>query len=330
MYAPIVLLLASFALMTPISDPAFIQQKSHPAINHDSISLFKAIRTGSEKDLEKLLQSGEDANMINDGFSALMAAALSGTPAKMKLLIDHGANVNFQDRDGITALWLAVPDWDKSMLLLEHGANPQLMSSEGFSVLSKLVNIPGTAKLLQLLIEKGADPKKSGPGNYLLYNAASSCDTAVLGLLIRHGLSVNDTARGGDNPLLSALNYRCFPTVKMLVDYGADVNACSTVLPLDAINGITPLMLAALSADSLSFYYLIEHGANVKLKSKNGYTCLMYLQLAETDLPEMTQALIVHGAVVSEKAHDGSDALSLALKKGNSRSANIIRNQLKN
>lgn len=329
MLRSIILLMASFALNSSFIDPVQIQQKSHSVIYHDSIPLFNAIRTGSEKDLETLLQSGEDPNAIREGFSALMTAALNGTPAKMKLLIDHGAKVNFQDKDGITALWLAVPDWDKSTLLLDHGANPQLMSSSGYTVLSKLGNIPGTSKLVQLLIDKGADPKKCGLGNILMYNAASSCDTDLLGLLIRHGLSVNDTARGGDNPLISALNYRCFPTAKMLIDNGADVNACSNSLSLDLVNGVTPLMLAALSADSLSFYYLLDHGANVKLKSKTGFTSLMFLQLAEIDLPDMTLALIEHGAQVAEKSHDGSDALSLALKKGNTRSADIIRNHFK-
>jgi ankyrin repeat protein len=326
----IALLLASFSITPEIKTPAAFEQNSFDRKYEDTASLFSTIRNGSEKDLETLLQNGADANTIKDGFSALMAAALYGTPAKMKLLIDHGAKVNFQGDDGITALWLAVPDWNKSILLLDHGADPQLMSSEGFTVLSKLGNIPGTATLLQLLIDKGADPKKSGVGNFLLYNAASSCDTAVLGLLIRYGLSVNDTARSGDYPLNAALNYRCFPTVKMLVDYGADVNISPTISPSDEINGITPLMFASLSADSLSFYYLLEHGANPKLKSKIDYTALMFLQLAERDLPEMTLALIELGASVSEKGRDGSDALSLALKKGNSRSAEIIRNHLKN
>ena len=128
---------------------------------------------------------GADANDSLDGYSALMAAALNGTAEQMKILIDHGAKVNYANSDGITALWPAVPDWDKTKLLLDHGADPQLYSKENYTVLVKLAPIPGTEKFFRLLIDHGADLKKSAPDNFLLYNAATSGDTTVMNLLDR-------------------------------------------------------------------------------------------------------------------------------------------------
>jgi ankyrin repeat protein len=316
--------LTAFLLL--IAMPGFMGSSPLPAPQAPTNkALFEVIRSGSSDALEAMLSRGADANDTLDGYSALMLAALSGTRDQMNILISHGAKVDYADAGGLTALWFAVPDWDKAVLLLDHGANPQRPSAEKYTVLAKLASIPGTVRLCQLLIDRGADPKKSGPDNMLLYNAASSCDTAVLGLLLGYGLHVNDTISSGDYPINAALNYRCFASVKMLVDHGADVNVRPMSFQLDPTNGVTPLMLAAGNGDRPCINYLLDHGANPNLKSKNGYTALMYLQQSERDEPEMTLALIRHGASVSVKKPDGDDALVLAQKKGNTKSAEILK-----
>ncbi len=166
-------------------------------------ALFQAIRSGSTKELQLQLSSGADANDSLESFSPLMAAALNGSVEQMKLLITRGANVNYHSSDGTTALWLAVPDWDKTKLLLDNGAdvNHQI---RGYGILVKLAAMPGTIKVFHLLIDKGADLKKSASDNYLMYNAASSGDTALLGFLIRSGFNVNDSVSFGDYPINNA------------------------------------------------------------------------------------------------------------------------------
>lgn len=209
--------------------------------------LFQAIRSGDSLQLERELAAGANPNDSLYGFSALMTATLSGTTAQMKCLIDRGAKVNYADKDGITALWLALPDRDKTALLLDRGADARMMSREGYNPLVKLANMPGTVDLFRLLIDKGADPRKSGPDNSLLYNAAASGDTAMVGLLLRSGVGVNDTVSFGDYPINAALTYRQFSTLKMLVDAGAFLNARSMNMGLKNLNGFTPLMWAAVA-----------------------------------------------------------------------------------
>jgi uncharacterized protein len=290
-----------------------------------TINFFNVIRSGSDTALAGLLRQGVDPNSTLTGYSALMAATLYGTSSQMKILIEQGAKVNYQDNDGITALWLAVPDWDKTMLLLEHGADPSLRSREGYCVLVKLANIPGSTGLFQLLVSRGADLRKCCQDNSVVYNAASSCDSTLLGYLLKSGLSPNDPIRSGDVPINNALNYRCFQTIKFLADHGANVNNVSSGSDLDALNGLTPLMYSAISNDSLSFYYLLDHGANVEARTGKGYTVLMLLQMAETDSPAMTLALIRHGANPMAKSKNGTDALSLAIAKGNTASVAILK-----
>lgn len=289
-----------------------------------SNKLFDIIRTGDAKALEQALANGADANDSLNSYSALMAATLNGTIEQMKILIDHGANVNYQMSGGITALWLAVPDWDKTMLLLDHGADAQ-HKVENFGILVKASLTPGSIKVFQKLIEKGADPKKTCNDNYLLYSAAFGGDTAIIRLLLSYGLNPNDTVSYGDYPINAATNYNNFEALKMLVENGANVNVQPKSFTLQSFIGVTPLMYVATSNEKRSFYYLLDHGANPNLKTKFGYTALMMLQQSENDDPEMTLALIKHGAVVSEKANDQTDALYYALRKGNTKSVEILK-----
>ena len=147
----------------------------------------------------------------------------------------------------------------------------------------------------------------------------------MLGFLIRSGFKVNDSVSFGDHPINNAEAFRSFATLKMLVDNGADVNVIEWVsLGLDAFKGFTPLMSAAVAYDKPSFLYLLEHGANPNAKTKQGYTPLILLEQSETDDPEMTLALIKHGAIVTEKTQDGTDALYYAKEKGKTPSVLIL------
>jgi ankyrin repeat protein len=116
----------------------------------------------------------------------------------------------------------------------------------------------------------------------------------------------------------------------MLVDNGANVNVSQWVPSgLDAFKGCTPLMFAAIGHDKPSFLYLLEHGADPNARNKLGYTSLMLLAQSETDDPEMTLALIKHGADVSAKAQDGTDALYYAKAKGKTPSVALLEKYAK-
>ena len=317
-------------ILTCALSPVFLQaQKTTADTGNKTALFFQAIRSGKTEELQSQLTTGGSANDSLDGYSALMAATLNGSVEQMKILIAHGANVNYQSSNGSTALWLAVPDWNKTKLLLDNGADVN-HTIEGYGILVKLAAIPGSIKLFRLLINRGADLKKSAPDNYLVYNAAASGDTAILGFLIRSGFNVNDSVAIGDYPINNAELYRTFATLKMLVDNGANVNVSQWIPSgLDAFKGCTPLMFAAVGHDKPSFLYLLEHGADPNARNKLGYTSLMLLAQSETDDPEMTLALIKHGADVSAKAQDGTDALYYAKAKGKTPSVALLEKYAK-
>jgi ankyrin repeat protein len=293
-----------------------------------NIALFQIIRTGNTKELEKSLANGANSNGMLEGYSALMAAALNGSAEEMKILMAHGAHINFMNEDSVTALWLAVPDYDKTVLLLDAGADPQIRGKGGYTPIVKLATTYGSAPLMKIFIERGLDLKKAAPDNYLLYNAALSDDTAMLGICIRGGLNVNGTTMSGNYPIIGLLTNKSFNTLRMLVANGANVNAEDDEGLIK--NTCTPLMLAALSNDRQSFFFLLDHGADANRKSSKGMTTLMYAMQAETDDPEITKALLDRGANPSDKMADGTDALYYAEKMGNTESVKLIRSRLKN
>ncbi len=291
-------------------------------------NLFDAIRSGSSDELNNALTNGANANDSLRGYSALMFCTLDGTAEQMSILISHGANVNYQNTDSITALWLAVPDLDKMTLLLNHGADIN-HKIDGYGILSKLAMIPGTTAIFQFLMERGADPLHTSPDNILLYSAAGTGDTTLLGLLLRLGLKVNDTTSFGEAPINGALAFRRPATLKMLVEHGANVNFQNLHEPnLPAVIGFTPLMNAAIGNDMESLLFLLDHGADPNVRSKNGVTALILLMQSDCNDPEMTLALIKHGARVEDKQPDGSDALYFAKQKGNTQTVTLLKKYL--
>jgi ankyrin repeat protein len=83
-------------------------------------------------------------------------------------------------------------------------------------------------------------------------------------------------------------------------------------------------MFAAVGHDKPSLLYLLDHGADPNARNKEGYTPLMLLAQSETDDPEMTLAMIQHGADVSAKAQGGTDALYYARFKGKTASVAVL------
>lgn len=74
------------------------------------------------------------------------------------------------------------------------------------------------------------------------------------------------------SPFCKLIQKGDFHAVKVLIENGADVNLKSM--------GLTPLMFAARHNKSEIATLLIQHGAKLKAKSKNGFTALKYAEIS--------------------------------------------------
>lgn len=76
-----------------------------------------------------------------------------------------------------------------------------------------------------------------------------------------------------NTPLCNAIVNGDIATVRKFVEYGSDVNELS--------NGVTPLMLAARYNKVEILKYLLEKGADKKIKDEKGNTALKYAEFSK-------------------------------------------------
>jgi ankyrin repeat protein len=100
-----------------------------------------------------------DAEGYMHGHTALMRAALDGDTKTVRELIHQGVDINQRDENGRTALMFAVMNshYETMKGLLEYGADVQARSKEGGTALMAAAGIAGDLRIVQALLDKGAD-----------------------------------------------------------------------------------------------------------------------------------------------------------------------------
>ena len=98
---------------------------------------FEAVRWGSVEEIQELLAQGADPDVIFDnGESALHVAVEHGNLELVEMLLTYGGDVNIQERkEGYTVLMYAAIMDDRKMmqLLIDHGADPTVDDVDGYT-----------------------------------------------------------------------------------------------------------------------------------------------------------------------------------------------------
>jgi len=100
-----------------------------------AVDIHTAVVTGNLDALKQHIQAGTNINERDPfgGSSPLISASVFGKPDAAKILIDSGADLNFQNNDGSTALHTAAffchPDIVK--MLLDKGADKTIKNKYG-------------------------------------------------------------------------------------------------------------------------------------------------------------------------------------------------------
>ncbi|MBZ5632267.1 MAG: ankyrin repeat domain-containing protein [Acidobacteriia bacterium] len=244
--------------------------------------LFTA-REGDIESAKVMLEAGVDINQTDiDGTNALVVSIMNKKYTFAKFLLDRGENPNLADVKGRAALYAAIdmrnedysalpnrkeddpmPSLELVKALLARGANPNMQLTrnlpgrsgmdsgdttldEGTTPLMRAARA-GDAAVMRALLEKGADPKL----------ATKEGTTA---LMFAAGVGYRDkNTRGTEAEALEGL--------KVAAGLGLDINQANT-------RGETALHGAALrGADSL-VQFLVDHGAKLDVKTKQGFTPL--------------------------------------------------------
>jgi ankyrin repeat protein len=155
-------------------------------------SMHWAAGYGNLPAVRALLESGEDVNKKEPklGRTALHFAAYFDIPVTLKILIEAGADMNTQDREGITPLYLAAQE-----------GNPMIVME---------------------LIKAGADVDLAGhDGGTPLHMAANNGHEGCAALLIQAGANVHRQTATGLTPIQLAIDYKHEKIAKLLRHLGA-------------------------------------------------------------------------------------------------------------
>ena len=122
-----------------------------------------------------------------------------------------------------------------------------------------------------------------------LYKAATSGSIPAIEKLLKEGTAVDALNSVGQTALMGAVTRRQLGAAKFLTERGADVNAQSS-----NEKGSHVLTLAALYGDEETVKFLLEKGARVDVRGRNGLSPLG--AVSSQGMIAMVKLLIEHGA----------------------------------
>lgn len=279
-----------------------------PPPDPQATQMMEALRNGDHATFQKLLSTAHGA--INHkgpgGSTPLMYAALYGDLESVRTLLRAGADPNFQNEAGATALMWATDNLEITNELVEHGADVNAHSSDSRTPLLIAAGRFGAAPVVQLLLGHGANPSAHSPALFgvttPLAEAAYAGDESTLRLLIARGA---DVKAAGPAPLGNAILTGCAGCTDLLIPLTSPED-----LNMQMFLNAPPL------GNAIPLKNLMDHGADAATKDPGGNTALM-LAAASDVLPlETIKALIARGVDVNARNPDGKTALDYARARG--------------
>jgi len=303
---------------------------SSAGAGHGVQRLFEAIRQGETTIARTAIAGGVDINSRDaNGSTLLMQASIYATAADLEFLLTHGADVKAVNKDGYTALMRVMPDLAKVKMLVEHGADVNA-SAQRVTPLLIAAGIPASEDVIRYLLDRGADLRTV---NELGFDAVSVAATAGaagnLRVLLDAGATASRGAKGrriadrpgtifdeaanerirkraeGITPLINAARTGCQPCVRLLLEHGADAAART-----DA--GLTALHHAAFKGALPMVKLLLDSGAPASAADDRGFTPLMMAANSRSKDPEVVRLLLERGADTQAKDNQGRTAADWA------------------
>ena len=285
-----------------------------------------------------LLEHGASVHVRDkNNQTPLHLASLRQSSSTMALLLKFGADVDSQDDDYMTPLLFASqllrPEWyetrynrsENVQLLLDRGASVHVQNKKGQTALH-IASQSHLSQIVALLLKLGVDVDAKDNDNMTPlqlvvtesrgymddYNDARRMTAQVL---LDHGAKVHTRNKNGQTPLHLTSLHLSSSIMALLLKFGADVDAMDN-------DNLTPLQLLMLTGPmnfpayddvrrSSAAQVLLEHGASVHAKNKNGQAPLHLASLYQFS---STAALLLEfGADVDVRDNDNMTPLLLTL-----------------
>jgi ankyrin repeat protein len=277
------------------------------AARYQAKALMNAAGEGKAERVRELLAAGVPVNTPdpeNAEFTALARAVFGGHTAVVDLLLQSGADPNVGSQHPLLVFPAGKGQETIVGALLRAGARLHTIDCHGQTALTAAAQT-GRLTVIQALLVAGAHQGEGvESAREALAMAAAAEHVAVVQALLGAGVRPAPTA------LLEASRHKKVPSVRLLLEAGADVNAA------DPEDGRTALMVAVVphelkaagKAAGEVVQLLIQAGANVNARDHWGRTALMHAAVspfAGDVLPLQLQA----GADPEAQDRDGNTAL---------------------
>jgi len=257
---------------------------SGPSQKELAKSLIVAINSSNNrgyniKKIRELISNITNLNRVIDGDTALTAAADNGLVDVVTALIEAGASLDVQDKDGRSALMIAstrnyTKDYKQIVhLLLEHGADTNLQDKRGLTALFSVCGIAyNDIDIVRLLLKHGAIIDiQNNEGKSALMNASRDDLLDTVKLLLKHGANIDLRDNKGYTALIHATESGNRMIVRYLLKKGANLDVQDT-----GQFGRTALIMATARANLETVDLLLKHGANADIQDRlSGDTALL-------------------------------------------------------
>ena len=244
--------------------------------------------------------------------TAIHLAATLELTETLKLLVQHGGDVNAIDQDGATPLHCAAKAGCVKNLkfLLKNGANVKAFTDSSWSTALHIAATLKSPKILKLLLDYGADVHAADGNDRTPLDVAVKCgrdqNTTVLLQCSNKAGTRKDLSQAAS--LHSAAEMRCSKTLKLLIEEGLDINSVNS-------DGNTALHCAASNGREENVHILLSQGSLVNAVTTCSHSTPLHL-IARKNCPRTLQLLIDNGADISAIDDDGNTPLHCAVDSG--------------
>lgn len=269
--------------------------------------------------IENLITSGIDPNVelktkYRTELPIVAAAKYNRSPDIIECLIWHGANPNYTTKTGRTLLMDAV----------QNNSNPAVI--ERFIACGADVNAKGYIKTALIYAV-----------NRKIYSEEDKkVRLEIINILLKSGAEVNAIDSEGNTALIYAVKNRDIDTIKLLLNYNADVNVynkqgqnATSFIRTEDIK--LHSLLAQYASENINLDNRIaqaEEESELKMLfrdpvSKEVLDSALFKALPNNRNPNVIKSIIEHGANINTVANE-SNSLLLAVKNKNSQVVDLL------